>query len=195
MLTVHHLRMSQSERIVWLCEELGIRYELRIYDRDERRRAPPEYKALYAFGTAPVITDGDLTLGESGAIVEYICQRHANARLLLTPDQPDYVNYLFWLHFANGSLVPSMMIDHVTAGTPQAQAEPGLSRTDRAFAMIEERLGQAPYFAGDSFTAADIMMDAPRFADRRDLSNSPNTQAYLERVTARPAWQRTSKVR
>src|SRR5919204_1270708 len=104
MLTVHHLGRSQSERIVWLCEELGLDYVLRRYERDPvTRLAPPEYKALHPIGTAPVITDGELVLGESGAIIEYILARYGKGRLARSLGHPEYANYLYWLHFANGS--------------------------------------------------------------------------------------------
>src|SRR6185503_19868977 len=108
MLTVHHLGKSQSERIVWLCEELGIPYELKIYDRDPvTRLAPPAYKALHPIGTAPVITVGDLVLGESGAIIEYVVARYGNGRLVLRPHHPDYAHFVYWFHFANGTLQPA----------------------------------------------------------------------------------------
>lgn len=104
MLTVHHLGRSQSERIVWLCEELGIRYELKRYERDPvTRLAPPEYKALHPIGTAPVITEGDLVLGESGAIMEYVIARHGEGRLARRPGEPGYEHYLYWFHYANAS--------------------------------------------------------------------------------------------
>lgn len=194
MLTIYHLRQSQSDRIIWLCEELGVPYELRCYDREKSMAAPPEYRALSAFGTAPVIADGDLTLGESGAIVEYICMKHGGGRLVLGANSPDYADYLFWFHFANGSLVPAFMVEHVTsaAGIP---AGPSPTRTERAVAAAETRLGAVPYFAGEAFTAADIMMALPRFAERLDLGGLPNIRSYLERVTARPAWKRTDDLR
>jgi glutathione S-transferase len=189
MLTVHHLRASVSDRVLWLCEELELPYELRSYDREPSMAAPPEYKALTPFGTSPVIQDGGITLGESGAIVEYICAKHGQGRLLLGPDHPDYADYLFWFHFANGSMVPAFMIEHIStaAGIP---AGPSPTRAERVTEMIEARLGEAPYFAGSEFTAADIMFVLPRFAERLDLSDRPNMRAYLERVTARPGWQR-----
>jgi glutathione S-transferase len=194
MLTIHHLRHSVSDRILWLCEELGIAYALKTYDREPSMAAPPEYKALTPFGTAPVIEDGALTLGESGAIVEYIGRKHGGARLMPAPDHPDYADYLFWFHFANGSMVPAFMIEHTTgaAGLP---AGPGPTRSERVIAMVEARLGEAAFFAGDEFTAADIMMALPRFAERLDLGALPNIGAYLDRVTARPAWQRTDALR
>src|SRR6202012_954865 len=114
MLTVHHLGISQSDRIVWLCEELAIPYRLIRYERDPKTQfAPPEYRALTPFGTAPAITDGDLTLGESGAIIEYIIAKHGAGRLAVTPDRPEFANYLFWFHFANGSFMPSRALGMV----------------------------------------------------------------------------------
>src|SRR5580700_1333205 len=112
MLTVHHLSVSQSERIVWLCEELGLQYKLARYARDPKTGlAPPQYRALHPFGTAPVITDGALVLGESGAIIDYINGKYGGGRLSLGPQEPAYADYLFWFHFANGSLMPASMID------------------------------------------------------------------------------------
>ena len=186
MLTVHHLARSQSERIVWLCEELGLAYELVRHARDPSGAAPPAYKALSPFGTAPVITDGDLVLGESGAIVEYILRRYGGSRLLPGPDQPEWSQFLFWFHFANGSYVPGLMMDHLA---PAGAAPNPDRRSERAYRLIEVRLGQATWFAGDIFTSADVMMCLPRFAASRDLAGSPNIAAYLARVHARPAWR------
>src|SRR3954466_9082692 len=104
MLVVHHLGVSQSERIVWLCEELGIDYELKRYERDPvTRLAPPEYKALHPIGTAPVITDADLVLGESGAIIEYLLAKSGGGRFARQKGHPEFANYLYWFHYANGS--------------------------------------------------------------------------------------------
>src|ERR1044072_630618 len=112
MLTVHHLGISQSERIVWLCEEPGIPYEMIRYERDPQTRlAPANYKALHPFGTAPVITDGDLVLGESGAIIDYIVAKYGAGRLSVAPTEPNFPEYLYWYHFANGSLMPAAMLD------------------------------------------------------------------------------------
>lgn len=184
MLVVHHLARSQSERIIWLCEEIGLPYELVRYERTAEGAAPPEYKALSPFGTAPVITDGTLALGESGAIVEYVLRKYADGALLLGPDHLEWTDFLFWFHFANGSYIPGLMMDHMTppGGAPNPQ-----SRSARAYRLIEARLGEANYFAGETFTAADVMMCLPRFAATRDLSDSPNTAAYLARLNERPA--------
>jgi glutathione S-transferase len=197
MLTVHHLGISQSERIVWLCEELGIPYQLKKYDRDPvTRLAPADYRALHRLGTAPIITDGDLVLPESGAIIDYIIGKYGNGRLALPPSHKDYANYLFWFHFANASLMANEMVCMVTSHG-DASANPLMPMINRrranGFALIEERLGQAPYFAGDEFTAADIIMFFPlstmRAFTKYDLGDAPNTRAYLQRVGARPAYQ------
>jgi glutathione S-transferase len=199
MLVVHHLGISQSDRIVWLCEELGIPYELVRYQRDPvTRLAPPEYRALHPFGTAPVITDGDLVLGESGAIIEYIIAKHGSGRLAVTAEKPGFADYLFWFHFANGSVMPSSMIDLVVNMIGDA-APPGVmnalrQRSARAFAMIEHRLAVVPYLVGDEFTAADIIMLFPLSTMRefspRDMTPYPNIRAYLQRIASRPAYQR-----
>src|SRR6202171_5795282 len=108
MLTIHHLGKSQSERIVWLCEELGIPYELKRYERlPVTMLAPPEYKALHPLGAAPVITDGDVVLAESSAIIEYIAAKQGNGRLALAAAHPDFAQFLYWFHFANGTLQPA----------------------------------------------------------------------------------------
>ena len=201
MLTVHHLGISQSDRIVWLCEELAIPYELKRYDRDPvTRLAPDAYRAIHPFGTAPVITDGDLVLGESGAIIDYIIQTYGRGRFALTAGQPGFPDYLFWFHFANGSMMPSAMVDMVLTMTGTKDSAAGRSlgaRAVRAYDMIEQRLGEAHYFAGDTFTAADIMMLFPLTTMRvfapRDLAAFPNTRAYLQRIGERPAFQAAMK--
>lgn len=201
MLTVHHLGISQSDRIVWLCEELGIPYELKLYARDPvTRLAPSEYKALHPAGTAPVITDGDLVLGESGAIIEYIIAKYGNGRFIPTPDDSDYVEYLRWFHFANGSMMPSWMMEMVVTMLSVADSPVTTSlrsRLNTAFDIVETRLGEAVYFAGSSFSAADIIMLFPlttmRLFAPRDLAPYPNILAYLQRIAMRPAYQRAIK--
>ena len=198
MLKIHHLGVSQSERIVWLCEELALPYELRRYDRDPKTRlAPAEYKALHPFGTAPVLDDGDLRLAESGAIMEYIIHTYGGGRLAVPPGAPNYAPYLFWWHFANGSMMPAALVDGVATrlgggNDPVTQSLRG--RLDKAYDMVEARLGEAPYFAGDELTAADIVMFFPlttmRRFSKRDMSGYPNLRAYLQRTGARPAYLR-----
>lgn len=199
MLIVHHLGISQSDRIVWLCEELEVPYVLKRYDRDPATRLAPEsYKALHPAGTAPVITDGDLVLGESGAIMEYVIETYGGGRLKVQPGAPGYADYLFWFHFSNGSLMPIAMMRLVASAAGQDASSPIMgfigARDAKAFAHIEARLGQVPYFAGESFTAADIIMAFPLTTGRlfgpRDLSGAPNTRAWLKRIGGRPAFQR-----
>jgi glutathione S-transferase len=195
MITVHHLGRSQSERIVWLCEELEIPYTLRRYDRDPTTHAAPaDYKALHPMGMAPVITDGNLVLAESGAILEYVIARYGNGRLAVTADRPNFADYLFWFHFANGTMMPSEMIQLIFRMQGTKEANPLTERSERAFALIERRLGVVPYLAGQEFTAADIMMLFPlstmRMFSQRDLSGLPHLRTYLKRIGERPAYQR-----
>jgi glutathione S-transferase len=200
MITVHHLGVSQSERIVWLCEELNIPYELKTYPRDPNGAAPAAYKALHPQGTAPIITDGSLALAETGAIVDYILARHGAGRLTVGPQAPNFPDYLYWLHFGNGFFVPSAMMGIVAsrmAGESKQAAQGFTGRLELAYRLSEERLGKVPYFAGPEFTAADIMMVFPittmRIANGRGLNASPNLRAYLKRIGERPAYQRAMK--
>lgn len=204
MLIVHHLGISQSERIVWLCEELEIPYELIRYDRDtDTRLAPNEYKALHPFGTAPVITDNDIVLAESGAIIEYIISKYGAGRFTLKADNPNFSDYLFWYHFANSSMMAAMTIDLVVKLRNDGTQEHSpvivslLQRVYRAFNLVENRLGTVDYFGGNEFTAADIMMFFPlttmRVFTPFDLTSYPNIRAYLKRIGARPAYQRAMK--
>ena len=199
MLTVHHLGISQSDRIVWLCEELGLDYKLVRYDRDPATRlAPLAYQQLHPIGTAPVIQDGDLTLGESGAIMEYILGKYGSGRLVVGPDAANYADYLYWFHFANGSLMPAVMMQllgKMAAGGAHGEAASRLGgRLDRAYDLVEQRLSEAEYFAGAEFTAADIIMLFPLTTMRvfapRDLSPYPHIRGYLQRIGERPAYQR-----
>jgi glutathione S-transferase len=199
MLTVHHLGISQSERIVWLCEELAIPYELKNYERDPVTRLAPEaYKALHPLGTAPIITDGDIVLPESGAIMDYIIAKYGNGRLALPPANKNFADYLFWFHFANGSLMAAemgtMLIKYLDQNGSNPMSQMMSGRGAKAYALVEARLGEKPYFAGDEFTAADIIMFFPlstmRAFTARDLAAFPNIRAYLKRIGERPAYQR-----
>ncbi len=194
-LVIHHLGMSQSERIVWLCEELGLDYALKRYDREASGMAPPAYRALHPMGIAPVITDGEVVLAETGAIVEYISARYGKGTLTVAPDAEAYPDYLFWLHFANGTLMPTEMIAMVVGMVaPDAGPSPLNERSDRAMALTEARLGAVPWFAGEAFTLADIMMvfsfTTMRAFRPLNLAPYPNILAYLQRVGGRPAYHR-----
>lgn len=199
MLTVHHLGLGQSERIVWLCEELGIDYHLERHTRDPvTRLAPPSLLALHPLGAAPVIDDDGLRLAESAAIVEYIIARHGGGRLKPGPEAPEYAAFLYWFHLANGTLQPAMLRwmmaqrAQLPAGHPMpASAQ---ARVDRLMALIEQRLGEVPYLAGQAFTAADIMsvfsLTTMRHFQPLDLGPYPAVRAYLRRIGERPAYGR-----
>ena len=199
MLTVHHLGKSQSERIVWLCEELGIPCELKHTARDSRTMlAPAPYKALHPIGSAPVITDGDLVLAESGAIVDYVIAKHGNGRLALGAGHPDFAQYLYWFHFANGTLQAGMgrlmMLNRLKLDSDNPVLATSKARVDRAFDLVDARVREAEYFAGKDFTAADIMMGfsltTMRYFQPYDLGRCPNIVKYLARIGARPAYRR-----
>jgi glutathione S-transferase len=199
MLTVHHLGKSQSERIVWLCEELAIPYELKRYTRDPvTMLAPADYKALHAIGAAPVITDGDLVLAESGAVVEYIIAKYGDGRLALNSGHRDFAQYLYWFHFANGTLQANMGRNMILNRLKLAGDIPLLlatrTRVDRAFDLVEARTRETEYLAGGEFTAADIMMGfsltTMRYFLPYDLARCPNIVRYLARISARPAYRR-----
>ena len=199
MLTIHHLGHSQSERIVWLCEELCIPYDLKRYRRDAvTRLSPPELKALHPLGAAPLIEDGNLLLAESAAIVEYIIARHGGGRLRLDPEHRDYAAYLQWFHFSNGNLQPAMLrlmgmsragleVDHPMRASVQM-------RLDRIMQFVDARLSEAAHFAGSEFTAADIMsvfsLTTMRLFQPVDLRPYPGILAYLQRIGERPAYRR-----
>jgi glutathione S-transferase len=202
MLTVHHLGRSQSERIVWLCEELALDYELKRYDRDATTRlAPPAYKALHPIGTAPVIADGEVVLAESGAIMEYLIAKYGKGRLARAAGDPEFANYLYWLHYANGSL-QALLHRALVARRLEPPAEHRVlvdlqARLERALGHANRRLGEADYFAGDELTAADIMIvfsfTTMRSFTPYDLKPYPQILAYLRRIGAREAYQRAMR--
>ncbi|MEO6854803.1 MAG: glutathione S-transferase family protein [Rhodoferax sp.] len=198
MLTIHHLGISQSERIVWLCEELGLPYTLQHHTRDAvTMLSPPALKALHPLGAAPVIVDGDLVLAESGAIVDYILAKYGGGRLVLGPDHPDFAQYLYWLHFANGNLQPVLGRNMVLRRLNLAVDNPTLvttrGRLDLVLNLVEARLGVADYLAGSVFTAADTMtvfsLTTMRTFFPFDLAPYPHIRAYLRRIGDRPAYR------
>lgn len=197
MLTIHHLRLSQSERIVWLAEELGLDYDLKLYNRrEDNRLAPDEYKALHPMGIAPVITDGDLVLGESGAIIEYILAKYAPATPLVPgPASPDYADHLFYYHWANATFMTNGMMALV-AQFMGAKEMPFFvaDRVAKGWAIVEKRLGETEYFGGVQLTTADIMMGfqltTSRAMSGMSIEGMPNLEAYLKRIGERPAYQR-----
>jgi glutathione S-transferase len=199
MLTVHHLGKSQSERIVWLCEELGIPYELKRYERlAVTMLAPPDYKALHPLGAAPVIIDGDVVLAESAAIIDYIVAKHGNGRLALAADHPDFAAFLYWFHFANGTLQPALGRNMLLGRLRLVEDNPILramkGRLDLALGLLEARLDKVAYLAGNEFTTADIMtvfsLTTMRLFLPFDLAPYPGTLAYLQRIAKRDAYRR-----
>jgi glutathione S-transferase len=198
MITIYHLETSRSERIVWLMEELGLEYKLEVYPREPTGAAPPPLKAIHPLGKAPAIRDGDTVLAESGAVVDYIVHRHGGGRLAAQPEAPGYARYLYWLHFAEGSLMSLMLIALVLSRVPEASASPVTARIrermGQMLSFVDEELGSGPWFAGADFTAADVMMVFPfttlrHFLDY-DLAPYANIAAYLKRIEARPAYQK-----
>ena len=197
MLTVHHLGISQSERIVWLCEELGLDYAFKRYERRaDNRLAPDDYKALHPMGIAPVITDGDFVLGESGAICDYLCERYGGGRLVPGRDDPDRAAHLFWFNWSNATFMTTLMMQLVLAGGGEGNPAAGFvgDRARRGWAMVETRLGEAPFFGGRELTTADVMMvyclTTSRAFRGTPIDGYPNLKAYLARIGARPAYQR-----
>lgn len=204
MITIHHLGVSQSDRIVWLMEELELPYELKWYDRGADFLAPPEFRALHPVGTAPIITDGDLVMAESTAIVQYIAQRHGGGRLCVPVDSPDYPHYLFWLQF-NNSLQSVVFIKFALqstgaqVGDDNPMSVTAARREDGLYRALEERLGESEYLGGPEFSCADIMslfnLTSLGMLGAREIDDKlPNTRAYVERVTARPAYRKAMSI-
>ncbi|HVL55004.1 MAG TPA: glutathione S-transferase [Burkholderiaceae bacterium] len=211
MITVHHLNNSRSQRVLWLLEELGLPYELKRYERDPATLlAPASLRDVHPLGKSPVITDGDLTLAESGAILEYLVRRHGNGRLAPPADSPQWVRYTYWMHYAEGSAMPPLLLKLVFDRIPKAKM-PALVRPiarriagaaltsfvlpqiERHLDFLEGELGRSEWFAGGEFTAADVQMSYPleAAAMRGGLNESrPRLMAFLQRIHARPAYQR-----
>ena len=198
MITIHHLGVSQSDRIVWLMEELGLPYELKWYDRGADFLAPEQLRQVHPAGTAPVITDGDLVLAESTAIVEYISQRYGNGKLSVSVSDPDYPHYLYWMQFNNN--LQSVLFTKIAFQSAGGDAEADnmmmkttLRREEGIYRALEERLGESDYLGGPAFSCADIMsafnLTSLTMLGARAIDDSlPNTKAYLERITTRPAY-------
>ena len=202
MLTVHHLGISQSDRVIWLCEELEIPYQLEIYQRlPDSRRAPPQYKGLHRAGTAPVITDGEVVLAESGAILEYIDAMYGEERLSVKKTEPGFADYLHWLHFSGSSLMATgavlMMVREGDLKRTVSLVDTMQIREDDQYDWVESWLTGHRFFAANRFTVADIMMFFPlatmRMNTARSLDPFPSIKAYLRRIIARPAYLRALK--
>ncbi|MEH2534760.1 glutathione S-transferase [Bradyrhizobium sp. AZCC 1588] len=201
MLTVHHLNDSRSQRILWLLEELGVPYELKRYQRNaETRLAPPELKEVHPLGKSPVITDGDMTIAESGAIVDYIIRRYGQGKdkpaMMPAPGSADYEAYNEWLHYSEGSAVLPLMLNLYVGRLKEAGA-PLHPRIDSELAnhlgYIDRALNGREFFVGALLTGADIQMsfvgELAKVFDK--LEPYRNLAAWLERMHARPAFQRS----
>ena len=213
MIIVHHLNNSRSQRILWLLEELGLPYEIKRYERDAKTMlAPPELLKVHPLGKSPVITDGDITVAESGAIVEYLLDTYGEASSLRPPKgTPAYRRFTYWLHFAEGSAMPPLLMKLIflrIKSTPMPFFAKPIARSiankvldgfvdpnlARQMAFMEAELVQGPWFIGTAFSAADIQMSFPIEAanQRAGLSAqaTPRLLDWLARAHARPAYQR-----
>ena len=214
MLTVHHLNNSRSQRVLWLLEELGTPYEVNRYERDlQTMLAPPALKTVHPLGKSPVVTDGDLTLAETGLIVEYLCDRYGQGRLSpvksVGVDSAERLRWLYWLHYAEGSAMPPLLLKLVFGALPARS--PALLRplvkaiAGRAEAGFidpqlklhtdywEAELGAGGWFAGSQVSAADVMMSFPVEAAASRVgygADRPRLKAFLEAIHTRPTYQR-----
>ena len=211
MITVHHLNNSRSQRVLWLLEELGLDYTVVRYQRDPRTMlAPPELKKVHPLGKSPVVVDGEHVLAESGAVLEYLVERYdAARRFASSPGTAEHLRYRYWLHYAEGSAMPPMLLSLVFSRLKKAPM-PFFARpiargiADKALktfvgpqvklhlGYMEQALGGSAWFAGDEFSAADIQMSFPveAAAVRAGLDTYPNLAGFLQRIHARPAYQR-----
>jgi glutathione S-transferase len=209
-ITVHHLQNSRSQRVLWLLEELGVPYEIKYYDRDpETKLAPPELKTVHPLGKSPVVVDDGHTLAETGAIVEYLVDRYGTDKLRPPPDTDARLRFTFWLHYAEGSAMPPLLLKLIFLMLPRRS--PALLRplVGRIAAKVqtmlidpqlvlhldywEAELERSSWFAGEEFTAADIMMSFPvEVAATRagGFRERPKLAAFLDRIHARPAYRR-----
>ena len=215
MITVHHLENSRSQRVLWLLEELGLPYEVKRYARNHKTMlAPPELKQVHALGKSPVITErttnGDITVAESGAIIEHLLDSHGNGQLRPAAGTPERRQFSYWLHFAEGSAMPYLVmklvfdqvrkapvpffIKPVVKGVADKVTQSFLTpNISQQLAFIEGTLAQQPWFAGPEFTAADVQMSYPMeaAAERVGLGDGhPHIAAWLKRIHERPAYQR-----
>ena len=210
MITVHHLNNSRSQRVLWLLEELGLPYEIKHYQRDAKTSlAPPELRAVHPLGKSPVITDGGLTVAESGAIIEYLVDKYGQGRLKPTGEQ-DLLNYRYYLHFAEGSAMPPLLMKLVfnkIKRSPMPFFVKPIARgiadkvlgsfvqpnIDAQLKFLESELAARPWFAGAEFSAADVQMSFPLEAAAARggaMDAYPKIKAFLARIHARPAYQK-----
>jgi glutathione S-transferase len=211
MITVHHLNNSRSQRVLWLLEELGVPYEITKYERDAATMlAPPSLQKIHPLGKSPVITDGDVTVAESGAIIEYLVERYDHGHLAPAIGTPERLRWRYWMHFAEGSAMPPLLLKLIFDKVEQAPmpffAKPiarGISgnmktrmiepNLQRLLDFMESELASSEWFAGNEFSAADIQMSFPVEAakQRAGLNSSrPRLIAFLKRIHSRSGYKR-----
>ena len=209
MLTVHHLNNSRSQRVLWLLEELGVPYEIIRYNRQPNMLAPPELRAIHPLAKTPVITDNGNTIAESGAIVEYLIKTYGNGRLIPADHTPERLRFTYWLHYAEGSAMPPLLLKLIFMMLPKrapllmrpvvnAIAAKALNtlvdpQLKQHMAFWEGELSKSEWFAGNEFSATDIQMSFPLEAAsaRAGLEQGhPKAMAWLAKIQARPAYQR-----
>lgn len=198
MLVVHHLNNSRSQRILWLLEELGLDYEIKRYERDPNTMlAPASLKEVHSLGKSPVITDEGLTLAESGAIIDYLVERYGEGKLAPPPGTPEKLRYAYWLHYAEGSAMPllvmKLLLDNFGLGDSVASTQFVAPQLKLHFDYLEGELGKTTWFVGEEFTAADVQMSFPVEAAAAQLgvdASCPKLKGFLERIHARPAYKR-----
>ncbi|MBC7714165.1 MAG: glutathione S-transferase [Rhizobacter sp.] len=213
MITLHHLNNSRSQRILWLLEELGIKYEIKYYQRNkETMLAPPELKMIHPLGKSPVITDGDVTIAESAVIIEYLIEKYGNGKLKPAPGTPALMKYNYWMHFAEGTAMSPLLlalifnridsspvpffikpiIKKITGKVRTSFINPNLKNN---FDFIEGELAKAEWFAGNEFTGADIQMSFPMEAGTiRAGDFGPYSKKYLEKIHSRPAYKKALEI-
>lgn len=198
MLTIYHLGVSQSDRVVWMAEELGIPYQLEWFDRGADGLAPPEYLALHPAATAPVIRDGDRVIAESAVILEYLSHRYGDGRLSVGPEAPEYPDYLYWMHFNNN--VQGLFFARLALGDrDDERVRSFITRRENGYyGYLNQRLGEVPYLAGEAFTCADIMvtfnLTSLQGFGGRGVDDLANVGPYLRRIRERPAYQRAMEI-
>lgn len=215
-LTLHHLERSRSHRILWLFEELGLDYEMITYARNPKTmRADPALRAIHPLGKAPIVSDDDIVLAETGAIIEYVLEHHGGGRLLPSAEGPDARDYRFFLHYAEGSLMPPLLVRLIFDTLERAKlpffikpiVRSIVAKVDENFISGEMRLNaefldniiaSRPWFAGETFTAADIQMSYPVEAlvsrGRRSDAEIKHLREFVDRIRSRPAYQRAQAV-
>jgi glutathione S-transferase len=196
MLIIHHLNESRSQRVVWLVEELGLPYEIKYYTRNAQTRlAPPELKAIHPLGKSPVITDGDRTVHETGAIIDYVIRHHGGGRLQPDPKSVDYEVYQQWLHYAEGSAMLPLLLNMYVGRLKEAGAplHPRIeSEIANHLGYVEGWIKGREFFVGAGLTGADIAMSfvAEVARAQQKLASYPSLSAWLDRMHERPAWKR-----